>query len=68
MAKKKPVFSVMYYTSLGSAIQAVKAVDEVEAKQKFCKRFPKISDDSISDIEILDQTSGIYKLLIASAI
>lgn len=41
MAKKKPIYDVWCTTKFGTGLQAVKALNQAEARRKFKKRFPK---------------------------
>lgn len=68
MAHAKPLYAVLYFSRGNSCLQAVKADNDTEAKHKFLKKFTKISEDLIFDVDLIEPDHKHYNRFKNSAI
>lgn len=62
--KKKPLFAVHF----NGMMQPVKAVDADEAKRKFFKRFPKLTEEDILEVDEIEPDNKHFRIFQNSAI
>lgn len=62
--KSKPICAVLFFGKM----QPVKAVDAIEARRKFLKKFHKLTDEDIVDVDLIEPSHKHYLHFKQSAI